>query len=244
MFDTTQSVIDYLEAVLPEMTDYAGTYGEPGYSLDETAATPLVVFGSYWCRCGDPKFSEPYRDGSASLHDIAKHYPQTFARLEEQGVVFEWYDEWTIDYDNDKAYRTEPDSYSWKPSLLVTDSGDYLTPDNDLDEWLEYMVNEPTRCIPGHIYNGADLELAGFVKYNGQFESGWHPGQDADPVAITAEIRKWHGPDVDVVFLLDETSQFYVEFSAYHRAQEEDDPCPRCGGDHDRIDRREPCPTL
>ncbi len=22
----------------------------------------------------------------------------------------------------------------------------------------------------------------------------------------------------------------------------EDDPCPRCGGDHDRIDRREPCP--
>jgi hypothetical protein len=106
------------------------------------------------------------------------------------------------------------------------------------------MVNEPTRCIPGHIYNGADLELAGFVKYNGQFESGWHPGQDADPVAITAEIRKWHGPDVDVVFLLDSTRQFDIEFSAYYRVREEDDPCPRCGGDHDRIDRREPCPTL
>jgi hypothetical protein len=23
----------------------------------------------------------------------------------------------------------------------------------------------------------------------------------------------------------------------------ETDPCPRCGGDHDRIDAREPCPT-
>jgi hypothetical protein len=23
---------------------------------------------------------------------------------------------------------------------------------------------------------------------------------------------------------------------------DDDDPCPRCGGDHDRIDRREPCP--
>jgi hypothetical protein len=22
-----------------------------------------------------------------------------------------------------------------------------------------------------------------------------------------------------------------------------DDPCPRCSGDHDRIDRREPCPV-
>jgi hypothetical protein len=22
------------------------------------------------------------------------------------------------------------------------------------------------------------------------------------------------------------------------------DPCPRCGGDHDRIDKREPCPPL
>jgi len=224
MFDTTQSVIDYLEAVLPEMTDYAGTYGEPGYSLDETAATPLIVLGSYWCRCGDPKFGEPYRDGSASLHGIEAHYPRTFARLEEQGVELHWYDEWTVDHDNDgKAYRTTSDSYFWKPSLLVTDSGDYLTPDDDLDSWLEYMMNEPQRCIPGHIYNGADLEAAGFVKYNGQFESGWHPGQDADPEAITAEIHKWHGPDVDIVFLLDETSQFYIEFSAYHRARKEDD---------------------
>jgi hypothetical protein len=25
-------------------------------------------------------------------------------------------------------------------------------------------------------------------------------------------------------------------------AEPDDDPCPRCGGDHDRIDRREPCP--
>lgn len=26
-----------------------------------------------------------------------------------------------------------------------------------------------------------------------------------------------------------------------HDAREGYDPCPRCGGDHDRIDRREPC---
>jgi hypothetical protein len=24
----------------------------------------------------------------------------------------------------------------------------------------------------------------------------------------------------------------------------DDDPCPRCGGDHDRLDRREPCPMV
>jgi len=25
------------------------------------------------------------------------------------------------------------------------------------------------------------------------------------------------------------------------KTMDEDDPCPRCGGDHDRIDSREPC---
>lgn len=214
MFDTTQSVVAYLEAVLPEFIDAAGSYGEPGYRIDSDATTPLVVLGSYWCRCGTID--------DMPTHDIARHYPQTFERLESQGVIFEWYDEWIIDSEHDKAYRQSEDSYSWRPSFVVTDHGDMLTPDDSIDEWIAWATDgDEPRCIPSHIYDGGDLESAGFTKWNGTFENGWYPGQDDDPKAITTEIRKWHTDDTEVVFTLDDKGQFDIQFSAYWRTPPE-----------------------
>ena len=211
MFDTHQSVIAFLEAVVPEMTDYAGAYGEPGYRLPD-GKTPLVVLGSYWCRCD--KF------GDDRLHDIARHYPHAFERLEANGVELEWLDEWMVDYESDKAYRTEPDSYSWKPSVVLSDDGEWLTPDDDIETWIGYVANEPTRCLPDNIYSASDLEEVGFDRWNGTFESGWHPGQTADPTAISDEIRAAHDSDLDIVFVLDNVGQFDIAFSAYFRPVE------------------------
>lgn len=103
------------------------------------------------------------------------------------------------------------------------DSCDLLTPDNDLDQWLEEMVNDPRKCLPSHLFSSGDLEEAGWQAWNGRYESGWHPGQDDDPEKITAEIRDAVGDAVDVVFLLDESSQFYVGFSAWTRPVEEEE---------------------
>jgi len=200
------------------VTDWCSEYGEPGYSHDDDATTPVVVLGSYWCRCGKVVHPADHpRAGEPDLHTYETHRPRLWDRLAAQGVQFEWCDEWIVDHENDKAYRTEPDSYSWQPSYVMTEDCELLTPDDDIDSWIEWAANDTGRCIPSAVYTGSDVEAAGFTKHNGQFENGWHPGQSDDPATIDAAIRGLYGDDIDVVFALDSTGQFDIAFSAYWR---------------------------
>ena len=228
---THEGIRDFLEEILPEFVDTADAYGEPGYDNPE-GDTPMVVLGSYWCRCKD-YVDERYSDDP--LHDVFDaHYPREAELLKEQGVIFEWYDEWVVVHEYDQAekmhvsnaYRNTPDSYHWKPSAIYDeDSCEYLTPNDSDDDWVEWALNDHTRCIPnGMLSTRMDLvgwedERVWFEWENG-FANGWHPGQDADPEKITAAIRTRHGEDADVVFVLTETSQFYIRFTAYYRLAE------------------------
>lgn len=203
--------------------DYASGYGEPGYAIDgwcdDGEETPYVVLGDYWCRCD--KFGQD-QPGRNKLHNIAAHWPKLFERLEAQGVEFEWYDEWMVDYESDKAYRTQPDSYSWQPSVIVTESCEWLTPSDDLTTWVEWAAESSTHAIPATIARGVDLEALGFTCWESGLENGWYPGQDADPAKVKDAIRESEGDDTEVVFSLDHTGQFDVEFSAWYRKPTDD----------------------
>lgn len=142
--------------------------------------------------------------------------------MEAQGIELEWNDEWVVDYETNKAYRTQGDSYSWMPSAIYDDDGELLTPDSDIEQWVEYVKNEPTRCLLSRVHSASDLIEAGFEKFNGQYESGWHPGQTDDPKDITERIRREY-PDHDIVFLIDANGQFDTEFSSWIRSTTEED---------------------
>ena len=218
-YDTVRRILDKTLGDCGEY-EYCHQYGEPGYRFPTDATTPIVILGDYWCRCGKVL----REDGSPDLHDYAHHYPRLWARMEAQGVEFEWYDEWTIDYDNDKAYRTTADSYLWQPSLIVTDDGEYLTPDDDIETWIEWADRNPSHCIPNAVYSGADLIGEGFRQENtDRFYNGWHDGMTDDPNKILERVAKFYDEDANIVFTLDETSQFYIGFSVYVREQETDD---------------------
>ena len=205
--------------------DIVGQYGEPGYHLRD-AETPMVVLGSYWCRCGKhPRAGErkqtfandPFKVIEPNeLHAYEDHHPRIWRQMEAQGVEFEWYDEWLVDHEHDKAYRAHADSYSWTPTAIITDWGDLLTPDSPIDEWIAWALNTPTRCLFPQYAD--QLEAEGFVKWNADsYESGWHDGQDADPRKIHEELSE-RGHD-EVVFVLDYNSQFYSGFSVYTRQE-------------------------
>ncbi len=89
---------------------------------------------------------------------------------------------------------------------------------------LEGYVNNADKCLtwckPAHV------ESLGFFKWEPgnehTYESGWHPGQTDTPAPIMAEIHAAH-PTAEVVFFLDEASQFYVKFSAYLRLPDAED---------------------
>lgn len=175
--------------------DWCSSYGEPGYGDGDTKA---IIFANW------------------------KYHPmqtRVEAACREAGIEMEWSDEWYVDHDNDKCYRTSGDSYAWQASIQYTD-GEVLTPDDDIIEWLEWAVNDPSRALNRTQFSSDQLEEAGFSKYETvdghAYENGWHEGMNDDPKKIMVEIRETH-PTSEVLFWIGETSQFYIKFDAYVR---------------------------
>lgn len=173
-------------------------YGEPGYQDPEEA----VVF--------------------ANWNNIPGWVPEY---LEAAGFSIEWEDEWYIDYDYAKAYRTSGDSYHWQCQIHFTNDGTVLTPDDPASAWVEEFMNDPRKALPSRITR-EELQALDFDRYPdwdaGDFESGWHPGQTDDPKSIATQIDR-EFPGADVVFRLTEVSQFYLKFEAWYRKMERDD---------------------
>jgi hypothetical protein len=188
--------------------DYASTYGEPGYENDDVTA---VVLGNFWIDNGP----------QGSLSSYENRWPRLWAALEDAGVRFEWYDEWVVDGYN-KAYRCQPDSYSWLPSF-VDDNGELLTRDDDIAFRIEWALNNHRRALPPTVATEAELEGEGFTRWpssDEHYQNGWHPGQDDTPEEVVAAIRAEHGDEVDIVFLLLGKGQFDVHFAAMIRPVE------------------------
>lgn len=167
--------------------EFASTYGEPGYTDPERG----ILF--------------------ANWNDVPKGLADW---LESQGFALEWSDEWA--QVNDKAYRTQPDCYSWESSLVLTEDGEYLTRDDDPSDVIDACAmtdwNQRAGCVPSWIAP-ADLEDCGYSLFAGELESGFHPGQTDDPVAYAKQA--FAAGAERVVFRKVENSQFYCRFECY-----------------------------
>ena len=149
-------------AMLQEKHDaqFAEVYGEPGYS-DPARGIILCNWNNVPKGLGD--------------------------WLESQGFSCEWSDEWLTEYVQQKcrAYRTQADSYSWRPSYIWLASGDgILTADSDavdvIDECACNYADDEPRAVP-HWITADELTQAGYSLFEGDKETGWHPGQTDDP---------------------------------------------------------------
>ncbi len=188
-------------------------YGEPGYhvyhdtSMAEGTHTPKIVLGNY----NDQSYHTPKQQ-------VSRH-ARIMKQLEQQGVMWEWSDEWTIDSDHNKAYRTNPDSHWWQPSYVYTEGGDMLTADDDISEWIVWATDSPAeRCIPTRIIKRQQIMDAGFFLIHDRMENGFHQGMDADPAAMydmEQDNMAKSGNTYRYLFTLDETSQFYMTFSMW-----------------------------
>lgn len=170
--------------------EFASAYGEPGYS--------------------DPEKGIILANWNAIPKGLADW-------LERCGYSLEWADEWIVDHNHGgKAYRTQPDSYGWESSIMLTTDGEWLTPDDSPSDWIDECANDRMRpdlgCLPSRITD-SDLHDAGFKLFRGDLESGWHPGQTDDPQAI-AKLAFDAGA-YRVVFRKVENSQFYVRFECW-----------------------------
>lgn len=169
-----------------------------------------------WCNeYGEPGYTQPEKGVVlCNWNNVGKLVGDY---LEAAGFELEWSDEWTIDYNNSKAWRTKPDSYSWVCSVMITNDGEQLFPDDGAAEFIAECEltdwNQPIRALPRWITD-ADLTEAGYSKANDDsYESGLHPGQNAKPSTIAKEL--FEAGAESVVFQIDASGQFDIDFSAW-----------------------------
>lgn len=161
---------------------------------------------------GEPGYSDP---SSGVILANWNNIPKGLADwLEKCGYELEWSDEWAIH--NDKAYRTSPDSHFWTPTLILSDDGEYIGPDDGescaIDECAMTDKGQPHKVLP-HWVKSADLEENGFALFAADKESGHFPGQTDKPQDCA--IQAFGQGARRVVFLKTEQSQFYAKWQCW-----------------------------
>ena len=132
--------------------------------------------------------------------------------LESAGYEIEWSDEWTTCGECGKAMRTNPDSYGWQPSYFLVNDCEMLCIDClDVEEYLESLEDNPRQALNDHI-SPADY---GYIKLEGEFENGLHPGQNDNPKNIYERLHA--AGHKRLLFNIDEVSQFYITFSIWEK---------------------------
>lgn len=183
------TILDIVEKHTNGDYTYSSNYGEPGYTDPEQ----LILF--------------------ANWNDTPKYLTNW---LENHGYDLEWSDEWTQD-ESGKAYRTQPDSYSWTPSYYVIDGeviGKEIASHDNYESYVsEYLSNDPHKADLFDV----DLELLGYSKFNDErYESGFHLGQDDDSNVIFDKLKDYFE---SVVFKLTNKGQFDVYFDVYVKSE-------------------------
>ena len=85
----------------------------------------------------------------------------------------------------------------------------------DIEELIQDVKNNPKNCIKRSLFTEKDIEKEGFVLLNSEnFQNGFYEGMNDDPQKILEQFQNRYN---EIVFFLNETSQFYLEFSAYGR---------------------------
>ena len=165
-------------------------YGERGYSTDKQG----ILF--------------------ANWNNIPKHVQRAL----KSDYELEWSDEWYLDYESNSCYRTKPDSYHWKPSVIFI-NGEAVTIDNvkdDPESYLANLTNDPSTCDIFDLLTKDTCSKYGYELKQDDLESGFYPQSTDDPKKILAELLK-NDPNGEFVFGIIKNEQFRTNFAVFKK---------------------------
>jgi len=197
------------------VTDVGMGYAEPGYHNNNT----VWVLGNWNDKARFDRLKRRIKPDTTPS--------RLFDALERIGVEGEWLDEWYRCSHCYRIVRCSGDSYMWKPFYVQLEDGDVLCGEcvlqpDFLPDVLQEYINNSDKAVT---FCGASvLEEQGWVRYNdnARYQAGLHPGMNDRPGSLLEMLKVSH-PEHDVLFLIDETSQFYMEFSAFLKPKENDE---------------------
>jgi hypothetical protein len=167
---------------------WSNEYAEPGYS--------------------DPKKGILFANWNKFSGDVTR-------LLENYGYEIEWSDEWSTCQECGKAIRMSPDSYGWQPSyFIMNDCELFCTACCPMEEYLESLEDNPRTALNDHI-DPADY---GYEKLEGDFENGFHPGQNDNTKEIYKRLHDQGHKRL--LFNIDGVGQFDISFSIWKKVEE------------------------
>ena len=133
--------------------------------------------------------------------------------LERYGFELDWEDTSTSCDECGKHIHTQPGYYGDTPYYWMDgDNGGIICHEcTDAEEYLEYCEDAPERCVN---LRGIDPAEHNYVKIEGDFESGLHPGQTDNPQAIYKRLSEKYD---HIIFVIDDVGQFDARFSVWRR---------------------------
>lgn len=206
---------------------FAEAYAEPGYTNPEKG----ILFADWndqtTYRVDGRTFSTRYSaEQFVKTHQVAdpaivEHRDDTMRRIgdiaEKKGYAIEWSDEWAQCDTCSKAVRTSPDGYGWQRSYFENEDGLQCIAcvREDADVYLDWLRGQSGRAESMNL----DLTQYGYVKAEGDFENGWHYGQNDSPEVIAKDLRA--RGITSFIFKLDSVGQFDVRFSVWVHEDEQ-----------------------
>lgn len=183
-------------------------YAEPGYSNPKSGIIAL----------GDWNDVSEYNRNQNQFVTIDTTPSRVAKAFEKLGIEVEWEDEWVECDDCGKLVRCVASSYCWKPAYIQRDCS--ITCHECLssspEEHLERLEGNPRAA---NTIDSIDPGEHGYIRLE-EFEAGFHPGQDADPVLISQALEE-QGIS-RYLFNIDDTGQFDMSFSVWIHASEKD----------------------
>ena len=179
-----------------------------------------------------PGVSEIGYDDKSMITANWNNIPDSMQNLikNKLNIDTQWFDEWSGCHQCNKAIRMICDSYGWEPSFIKDDSSImcHECAKDDIVEYAYNYINNHNMAIPSWAIQLFKKE--GFDCYSTEddyckiFHSGWHSHMTDDPKILLDEINELHGKDFllnrDYVFALNDTSQFYIEWTFLIRKKE------------------------
>jgi hypothetical protein len=172
-------------------------YAEPGYTGE------VVALGNW--------NSITRYDSADNSHETLDVTPVRVGELlEKAGVEIEWSDEWAECHDCQKVVRTQPDSYSWTPSYILTEDGIFCEGCTleDPEAYLADLDGNTDRAITLDI----NPEDHGYIRLDEDYAAGWY-GRNDSPQDIGEALRE--RGIYRFVFRITGSGQFETSFCVY-----------------------------
>jgi hypothetical protein len=187
-------------------------YAEPGYANPECG---IIATGNWnTINFRSEEFIDDRDDTIKKLEKV----------LEAYGVEMEWNDEWAPCDCCEKLVRISPSGYDWSPSYWLTE-GELIcieclkeNREGVTEGYVEWLTSDSTRAMTGSLKDAVNLADYGYVELQGKFQNGMHYGMDADPKKIGKKLEEM-GVE-RFIFVIDEVSQFYMNFSVWVHEEE------------------------